>query len=398
MKCCFERRKHPSSATTFLAMPPFRSLAEQSSRCCIQTASTASLYLCTNTKREKANSNNNRYTAKPAAAATHRKRSQSVKTKHSMCCAVLCCAVWLCVQQQICTTFGDTLFSFETILAFWMRDWLDYKYTYIDDGRSIRLYYPTRSKHSKAKWCGLVFFYYVFRCEQFYVHNFILFFFIDFFFSFFDHCFCFALTTHIDVLALPFCFLQLIFLQFEINQKYTTLALLFIYDFDVDMLECHPNCKTEYVCVCFFCWFCSFSLSKNLMQVFSWFFMFPPIFGCLALAHPIRKYPTKTISHALAKANFAFIFWLDNNAVVWIRSCKDTTFRKKRDFFYSWHDHFTIRIQHTYTHTHNKYTQIDHFELQHFILLPFNLTLCWSGVLLFIYLLFFRSLSLSCCT
>lgn len=33
-----------------------------------------------------------------------------------------------------------------------MRDWLDYKYTYTNDGRSLRLYYPTRSKHSKAKW------------------------------------------------------------------------------------------------------------------------------------------------------------------------------------------------------------------------------------------------------
>lgn len=150
------------------------------------------------------------------------------------------------------------VFSFDSILAFWMRDWLDYKYTYIDDGRSIRLYYPTRSKHSKAKW-WIGFFYYVFRCQQFYVHSIILLFFLSTYIFFSSHfwiiVFALLLLNTSMCWHYRFAFYNWFFLQSEIRQEYTTLAFLFIYDFRcvVNMLECHPNCKTE--CVSLFIYF-----------------------------------------------------------------------------------------------------------------------------------------------
>lgn len=250
----------------------------------------------------------------------------------------------LCVQQQSCTTFGDMVFSFDSILAFWMRDWLDYKYTYIDDGRSIRLYYPTRSKHSKAKW-WIGFFYYVFRCQQFYVHSIILLFFyrrILLFFSshFWIIVFALLLLNTSMCWHYRFAFYNWFFLQSEIRQEYTTPAFLFIYDFRcvVNMLECHPNCKTE--CASLFIYF--FFCIKNSMQVFSWmFFVGSLIFGSLVPAQTITLNSICILCIVERKILHFFFSRLPfiTMLLVWMRPCKDTTFQK-REFSYSYHRSF----------------------------------------------------------
>lgn len=138
----------------------------------ISSSSTNNVYYCE--KEEK-----------PTTTATTRSQSiSSIETSHTPCAMRLSVSLCVCAPATTNTwtgARGSAFFSFETILAFWMRDWLDYKYTYIDDGRSIRLYYPTRSKHSKAKW-WIGFLLCISIPERFYVHNFIFF--------YFDYCFC----------------------------------------------------------------------------------------------------------------------------------------------------------------------------------------------------------------
>lgn len=72
MERCFERRTHPSSATTFLAMPPFRTAEKCSRR--IHTASTAPARIFVPIQNRR-----KRITTIEAAAAKYERKKPSLK-------------------------------------------------------------------------------------------------------------------------------------------------------------------------------------------------------------------------------------------------------------------------------------------------------------------------------
>lgn len=247
-----------------------------------------------------------------------------------------------------------------------MRDWLDYKYTHIDDGRSIRLYYPTRSKYSKAKW-WIGFLLCISIPERFYRAQF-----------YFDYCFC---CSYYWWLAFPvffsffFFFIfdlllllpQPIFLQSKIK-PYTTLAL-FVYLRFWCIVNIYGNAilivrQTFFRCCCCFL--------ENSMQVFSccgrvfFLFAFSLEFGSLIPAQSTRILHTDAICircSQISSKYFLFAFFsaaFYNNQIFWMRApAKTQRFNKQFFFSYSSHDQFHSHFTYTTNERKKKQTYIN---------------------------------------